>query len=207
MRGPREAVNAAVLATAIRVDGLLERHIRRIVAADDRASLFDLHGCRRFGGLAVVLVRPAVILGPMHRLLEAAFRIAERTTALEWLGRWERVLLPGHGGSLRAGCLDGRDARTANATSTIPRALRYAPDPEYWNPPIRGLYALDPDRRCRSRPPDRDCYSLPRMVGLWHLHRPDLRGGRSTGLHSRAYPGRFALGIHDAGRTGRDQGN
>src|SRR5690242_814880 len=134
MRGPREAVNAAVLATAIRVDGLLERHIRRIVAADDRASLFDLHGCRRFGGLAVVLVRPAVILGPMHRLLEAAFRIAERTTALEWLGRWERVLLPGHGGSLRAGCLDGRDARTANDTSSIPRALRYAPDPEYWNP-------------------------------------------------------------------------
>ena len=37
VRWPRVAVDAAVLAAAIRVDRLLERHVGRIVAADDRA--------------------------------------------------------------------------------------------------------------------------------------------------------------------------
>ena len=43
MRGPRVAVDAAVLAAVVRIDRLRERDVRRVVARDDRARLLDRH--------------------------------------------------------------------------------------------------------------------------------------------------------------------
>src|SRR5687767_7753263 len=79
MRGPRETIDAAMLATAVRVHRLAEADVGRIVAADDaaRAFLGDLGvQLRQRIGLAfdvrmVVDRAPAIVLAAAHGLLIA----------------------------------------------------------------------------------------------------------------------------------------
>ena len=73
---PREAIDAAVLAAAVRIDRAIERHVGRGVAGDDAARRVqrDLGSNRR--GILVDL--PAVV-GRLARVpLEAAARVAAR---------------------------------------------------------------------------------------------------------------------------------
>src|SRR6185437_15100836 len=84
----RETIDAPVLAAAIRVDRLLERHVRRIVAANDGTCALDADGG---GGARLRIIRlrwidrlrPAVVLDDMPRGFEASFRIAQRAAALQ----------------------------------------------------------------------------------------------------------------------------
>ena len=74
--GPRVAIDATVLATAIGVDGAVEGQVRRTVAGDDRLGRFKAHlgalGQRHF-------LVPAIILG--HRTIgrKTVVRIARGT--------------------------------------------------------------------------------------------------------------------------------
>src|SRR5688572_1315048 len=80
MRGPRITINTAVLATAIRINGLLERNIGRIVPIDDGACSFSTHdGFKRWERF--IHIPPSVIDDLRACGFEAAFRIRSRSTA------------------------------------------------------------------------------------------------------------------------------
>ena len=70
MRGPRETINAAVLAAAVRIDRAIKRDVGRIVAGDDLAGGVGGHcGLERRQLLQTL---PAVIESdPRHRLVPA----------------------------------------------------------------------------------------------------------------------------------------
>ena len=90
VRRPRVAVDAAVLAAAVRIDRLLEMDVRRIVAADDRArALLGHDGIRPRRRL--VLAIPAVVLARARDRLEAAFAIRRRAAALDARRRIDAV--------------------------------------------------------------------------------------------------------------------
>ena len=76
---PREAVDAAVLAAAIRVDRAVEADVGRGVARDDAARPLGRHLCpslRRRG-----LVRPAVVEGLVMDRFETTIRVGGRAAA------------------------------------------------------------------------------------------------------------------------------
>ncbi len=77
LRVPGQAIDATMLAAAIRIDRLIERNVRRVVARDDRARRFRLHdrGERR---QFFVETAPAVVDGFAARRLEAPGRIRHR---------------------------------------------------------------------------------------------------------------------------------
>src|ERR1700738_2225217 len=67
VRRPGEAIDAAVLATAIRIDGAIERDIGRVIAGDDPAGGIDRHRGLEWRQLLKAL--PTVIEGnPRERL-------------------------------------------------------------------------------------------------------------------------------------------
>src|SRR6185312_6960507 len=97
-------------ATAIRIDRLFEGHVRRVVAADDRAGAFFAHrrGRPRSALRFVLRLRPAVVLRAMPRRLEPSLGIAERAASLVPDGR-TRGFLCGHGRTVRHPRLARRD--------------------------------------------------------------------------------------------------
>src|SRR5262249_37674199 len=64
MRRPRETINATVLAAAIRIDGAVERDVRRVIPSDDLAG-----GVDRYCGL-----ERRQLLQPLPAVMEAAPR-------------------------------------------------------------------------------------------------------------------------------------
>ena len=90
MRGPREAVDAAVLAAAVRVYRLRERDVRRTVAADDAARAFVGNRGRRLRRAVEVGIdrSPAIVLAAQLAPLEAAGhprrRPRPRISAVAW---------------------------------------------------------------------------------------------------------------------------
>jgi hypothetical protein len=101
----REAVHAAVLAAAVRIDRAIERYVGRVVARDDRLDLLVDDGGRGPRRVVVGIVGrpPAVIEGhPIERLVAprgVAHRAApgvdhrQRRVVATTIGR----LAPGHG--------------------------------------------------------------------------------------------------------------
>lgn len=81
MRRARVAINAAVLAAAVRVDGLLVRNVRRAVAADDAARLLDRDGGGERRGRFIIL-RPAVVKSFAVKLFETPLEIERSATPL-----------------------------------------------------------------------------------------------------------------------------
>ncbi len=85
VRGPREAIRAAMFTAAVGIDRLAETHVRRAVAADDaaRALLAYLSAQARRGELFAVVLLPAVV----HRLgggdLETPGQVTGRATAFD----------------------------------------------------------------------------------------------------------------------------
>src|SRR6516225_9481697 len=75
----REAVDAAMLAAAIRIDRAVKRDIGRIVVSDDSAGAVDGDGCLERRQLFRAL--PAVIERDPCQRLETARRVRLRTTA------------------------------------------------------------------------------------------------------------------------------
>src|SRR5690606_39747062 len=94
MRGPGEAIHAAVLAAAVGIDRLAEADVGRLVAADDatRALLADL-GAQRRARFAVVVEgvgidrAPAVVLAAGQPLLEGPGHARGRAAGLDRGGR------------------------------------------------------------------------------------------------------------------------
>jgi hypothetical protein len=79
VRRPGEAIDAAVLATAIRIDRTVERNIGRVVAGDDLAGSVDRHrGLKR---RQFVERLPAVIEGDPRQWLETSGGITQRAAA------------------------------------------------------------------------------------------------------------------------------
>src|SRR5690606_7730810 len=108
VRGPGEAVAAAVLAAAVRVHRAGEAHVRRIVAADDaaRGLLADLGArARRIGpGHGLGRPLPAVVHRLDRGLLETSGQVLPRAAALDRLG---------HAAKATAAGLSGCDAASA----------------------------------------------------------------------------------------------
>ena len=86
MRGPRKAIDAAMLAAAIRVDGAVERNVRRIVARDDLARGIDSHA--RFERRQLIEALPSVIEGDPRKRLVAARRIRRSAASAPHLQIW-----------------------------------------------------------------------------------------------------------------------
>ena len=61
MRGAREAIDAAVFAAAVGIDGLIEGNVGRIVVRDDAARGFGAHGRR--DRRVLDLAPPAIVHG------------------------------------------------------------------------------------------------------------------------------------------------
>src|SRR5579863_2859080 len=78
---PRVAVDAAMLAAAIGVDGILEGNIRRIVARDDMSRPIGLDG--RGDALGLLLRVPAIVHVLEIAPLEAAGGVRERASSLQ----------------------------------------------------------------------------------------------------------------------------
>src|SRR5215218_9704613 len=79
MRRPREAVDAAMLTTAIRIDRTVESDVGRVVEGNDLAR-----GIERYRGLEwrqVVQALPAIVEGDPRFSLEPAARVGLRATA------------------------------------------------------------------------------------------------------------------------------
>src|SRR5262249_14331424 len=76
---PREAVDAAVLAAAIRVDRAVEADIGRLVAGDDFAARVDADAGRKRRQVFKTL--PAVVEGNARKRLVSARRIRLRAAA------------------------------------------------------------------------------------------------------------------------------
>ena len=70
-----------MLAAAVRIDGLLLRNIRRIVAADDAARLFDRDGGDERRGRFIIL-RPAVVKSFTAKLFKTPLEIERGATPL-----------------------------------------------------------------------------------------------------------------------------
>jgi hypothetical protein len=86
VRGPREAVDAAVLAASVGVDGEIERNVGRVVARQDaaRGLLDDLRA--RCGALLQRRLRqrpPAVVEALAVKALEAGSQVVRCPAALE----------------------------------------------------------------------------------------------------------------------------
>ena len=99
VRRPREAVDAAVLAAAVRVDRAVEADVGRVVAGDDLARGLDRDGRLEGGQLLDRL--PAVIEGDARGRLVAARRIRQRSPAAPSFtvdGGAEEVARRRHGG-------------------------------------------------------------------------------------------------------------
>jgi hypothetical protein len=76
VRRPREAVSAAVLAAAIRIDAVGEADVRRVIAGDDRTRrIAEVDGARN----ALVALR--VVVDDVRQLLEAILGIPARTSS------------------------------------------------------------------------------------------------------------------------------
>src|ERR1700687_5801409 len=77
---PRQAVDAAVLAAAIRIDRLLERNVRRVVARDDRARRFwtDLRRDR----VRQLIAIPTIVHGLDVTAEEPRLRVPESASPL-----------------------------------------------------------------------------------------------------------------------------
>ncbi len=100
MRGPCEAVDAAVLAAAIGVDRAVERNIGRVIACNDRARLLDRDlGLERRQLLERL---PAVVERCPRQRLVAAGRVRLRPAAAPALA------IDGHVGIGRRMEIDGR---------------------------------------------------------------------------------------------------
>ena len=82
MRRPRVAINAAVLAAAIRIDALIETDIGRIVSADDvpRAFVRDVRFDRRCG---FIVRRPAVVEDFAALRFETSFAVRRRAATFD----------------------------------------------------------------------------------------------------------------------------
>src|SRR6185369_12033122 len=87
MGRPRVAVDAAVLAAAIRIDRLRERDVWRLVAGDDRARCVDRYrGLDRRRLLRLLIERAPAVVDPNPGLrLEAAVRIGDGAAPLAGL--------------------------------------------------------------------------------------------------------------------------
>src|ERR1700730_3418902 len=73
MRRPREAIDAAVLAGAIGIDGAVEGNVRGVVATDDLAGGIDRHV--GFERRQILELLPAVIEGDAGKWLVAPGRV------------------------------------------------------------------------------------------------------------------------------------
>ena len=78
--GPREAVDAAVLAPTIRIDRAIEGNVGRVVAGDDLARRIDRH--RSLERRQLLETLPAVVEEDSSQRLITARRIRLRTTAM-----------------------------------------------------------------------------------------------------------------------------
>lgn len=79
---PREAIDASVLASAIRVDRAIEQDIGRAVARDDGFRSFDRHRCTERGRGAIDLlshVQPITVSLGLGEVEARAFGIQRRT--------------------------------------------------------------------------------------------------------------------------------
>src|SRR5690606_36592718 len=81
--GPGVAVDAAVLAAAVGIDGEIERNVRRAVARDDAAGVFDQHARVRSRGGIRIRIRPAVVHGEAVHRFEPAGQVRYRPTTLD----------------------------------------------------------------------------------------------------------------------------
>src|SRR3984957_15162084 len=89
MRRPRETVDTAVLAAAIRIDRAVEGNVRRIVAGDDLARRIRRHrGLERRQFLKAL---PAVVEGNPRQRLIAARRIRQAAAAAAALAVDQRL--------------------------------------------------------------------------------------------------------------------
>ena len=78
MRGVDKAVDAAMLAAAVGIDGLLEGYVRRRIAGDDGAGRIDADLCgMRAGKLVLLLARPAVVDRDLPAGVEAGSVVAD----------------------------------------------------------------------------------------------------------------------------------
>ena len=87
---PGIAVDAAVLATAVRIDRLVERQVRRAVGRYDRPRDFDPDLCGRGAGRLVRVDFDRSRVGFMLHPVEAGFAIGHRSAALPY--DWVRLL-------------------------------------------------------------------------------------------------------------------
>jgi hypothetical protein len=80
MTRPSVAVNTSMLASPIRIDGLVERNVGRIVVRDDRAALLDTHrGPERRD---LLFGSPAIVVRITIQPLEPALGIRNGAAAL-----------------------------------------------------------------------------------------------------------------------------
>ena len=84
MRRAREAVDAAVLAAAVGVDGLVEADVGAVVAGDDALRRLLAHV--GLEGLQLAEALPAVVEGLAQLALVAADAVGARTAAAASLG-------------------------------------------------------------------------------------------------------------------------
>src|SRR5207244_13169924 len=87
---PDIPVDAAVLATAVRIDRLVEQQVRRAVGRYDRPRDFDPDLCRRGAGRLVRVDFDRSRVGFMLHPVEAGFAIGHRSAALPY--DWVRLL-------------------------------------------------------------------------------------------------------------------
>jgi len=81
MTRPGIAVNTAMFAAAIRIDGLIEGNVGRIVVRDDRTALLDTH--RGLESRDLLIRGPAVVVCITVLLLEPSLRIRYSAAALD----------------------------------------------------------------------------------------------------------------------------
>jgi hypothetical protein len=82
MAWPREAIDAAVFTTPVRIDGRIEANIWRVIVSDDRTSLIRLyvgHQTRR-----CFLPIPPVIDTVYGSTVKSPGRIRERSAPFAW---------------------------------------------------------------------------------------------------------------------------
>src|SRR5438067_10230665 len=93
MARPRIAVDAAMLAAAIRVDRAVEADIGRVVAGDDRPRRVDRQNCRQPRRLFLQRA-PAIIECDPLLALEAAGFVASGAASLARLGGGRHIHAP-----------------------------------------------------------------------------------------------------------------
>src|SRR5690606_30965655 len=157
VRGPRVAVDATVLAAAIRIDRAVERNIGRVVAGDDGARGVDVHGRAQRRHL-LLRSAPAVVLGLVAVGLEAPGSVAGRAATLARQGRARRdsgrsVVWrnPGHGATRGEGpsCAMRAGASRRGGGAIAGRERRWnhegmPPPSEAPTPPRYSLWLMPP---------------------------------------------------------------